>query len=134
VKFTRACGSALEAVVFLAQQKAGQEYDALKIAREKGLSVSFLRKILGMLVSAQVLRSVRGPGGGYHLARLPQEITLLKVVETVDGPIRGEVPALEEASSRQLDRRLGTVTNDVATIVREQLEKVTIADLLPKRK
>jgi DNA-binding IscR family transcriptional regulator len=51
-----------------------------------------LLKVLEPMVDAGTLRSVSGPRGGYRLARAPKDITLLDVIEAVDGPIRGDVP------------------------------------------
>ena len=66
----------------------------------------FLLRPLKALVTAGLLRSAPGPGGGYRLGRPAARITLLEVVEAVDGPIRGEPPPAQAAWAR-LDSRLG---------------------------
>src|SRR5947209_13535304 len=50
------------------------------------------------LVSARILFSIKGPHGGYRLARKAEEISLLDVLEAVDGPIRGQAPLIEESN------------------------------------
>ena len=65
---------------------------ASEVARKYGLSERFLLKVLTPLVSMGILRSVKGPNGGYSLARAPKDITLLDVVEAVDGQLRSEAP------------------------------------------
>jgi hypothetical protein len=50
-------------------------------------------------VSARLLRAVPGPGGGYRLARPTSRISLLEVVEAVDGTLRGEAPLARERGS-----------------------------------
>ena len=89
--------------------------------------------MLQPLVSAGVLRSTKGPNGGYRLARLPKQITLLEVVEAVDGTIRGEVPVVGKDGAAALDRKLQTICDAVANIVRERLGKVTLAHLVKSR-
>jgi DNA-binding IscR family transcriptional regulator len=65
--------------------------------------------VLQSLVSAQVLLSVKGPSGGYRLARPAGKVTLLEVVEAVDGPIRGGAPLGPAGPDAGLRRRLDQV-------------------------
>lgn len=55
------------------------------LAREEAIPAPFVGKVLQSLVRAGILRSVKGPRGGYGLARPPREITLLMVKAAVDG-------------------------------------------------
>ena len=68
------------------------------IAAARGIPDRFLLKVLKPLVSARILLSLKGPHGGYRLARKAEEISLLDVLEAVDGPIRGQAPLTEEGS------------------------------------
>ena len=47
-------------------------------------------------MSANVLRSIKGPNGGYRLARAASDISVLEILEAVDGPIKGQVTFSEE--------------------------------------
>ena len=89
----------------------------------------FLLKVLKPLVSAGVLYSVRGPNGGYRLARPAKGITLLDVVEAVDGPVRGETPRWAAAAGHKLNARLQQVCDAGAEEVRGRLRKVSLAYL-----
>src|SRR5437764_12006859 len=97
MKLTRASSYALHAVAFMATQK-GQEKPVAShhIAAARGIPERFLLKVLKPLVSARVLRSVKGPNGGYRLAKSPSDITMLEIIEAVDGPVRGLAPFTEE--------------------------------------
>jgi Rrf2 family protein len=66
-----------------------------RVAEAQGIPLKFLENILQELRHAGLVRSQRGPEGGYRLARPPSEISLGDVVRSVDGPlasVRGEAP------------------------------------------
>jgi Rrf2 family protein len=132
MKFTSACVYALRALVHLARHGGGGLVASHTIAAAEGLSESFLLKSLKPLVSAGVLRSVKGPSGGYRLARPARKITLLEVVEAVDGPIRGDVAPVAPGEGARLDARLQEVCEGVAEVVRRRLGKMSVADLAPR--
>jgi DNA-binding IscR family transcriptional regulator len=81
-------------------------------------------------VSARVLLSLKGPNGGYRLLKAPKQITLLEVVEAVDGPIRGDAPPVGTGKDGMaFDKRLQAVCDGAVVLVRERLAKVTLAEL-----
>ena len=128
MKLTHASTYALHAVAYMAQQKHEGPVASHKIAEQRGIPERFLLKVLKPLVSARVLLSVKGPHGGYRLARPATDITMLEIVEAVDGPIRGQVPPLSGNGNR-VDRMFEDVCNQAADKVRKQLQKVRISDL-----
>ena len=85
-------------------------------------------KVLKPLVSAQVLYSVKGPNGGYRLARPATEISVLEVLEAVDGPIRGYAPSNADNGSG-LQRKLDQICSQSADVLRKQLGKIKITEL-----
>jgi len=129
MKLSRACGYALLALAYLARHGGNGPVTVDGIAAAEGLSESFLRKSLESLAGAGVLRSERGRGGGFRLARPARRITLLEVVEAVDGPVRRLVPRFADGDSARLDARLQEVCDDAAEAVRRRLGKVSVADL-----
>ena len=128
MKLTRASSYALQALAHLAAGD-GHPLTSHRIASAYGLPEKFLLKVLRPLVSAQILRSVKGPNGGYVLARPAREISMLEIVEAVDGPIRGEAPPVGHGTAAALDRRLQEQCDAVAVLTRERLGKVSLADL-----
>lgn len=76
---------AIRALTYLAQQPPGQLTLLSDIAQAQDLPPAFLGKILKELVRAGILRSARGPTGGYGLIYPPEEITLLGVKEVLEG-------------------------------------------------
>jgi Rrf2 family protein len=134
MKLTRASNYAVQAIVAMAAQHDGMPVAAHLTAQAQGIPDRFLLKILLPLVSAGVLYSRKGPGGGYHLARPAAKISLLEIVEAVDGPLRGEVPALHAKGTDSLDQRLTKICQAVTTQTRNQLSKVSVADLASREK
>jgi Rrf2 family protein len=130
MKLTRASNYALIALAHLVtRDKAAHPVASHTIAAKEGIPERFLLKVLLPLVPAGILRSVKGPNGGYALARPAKDITLLQVVEAVDGPIRGAVPPVGKGAAAALDKHLGAVCEQAAALVRGRLAKVTLADL-----
>jgi Rrf2 family protein len=129
VKLSAAVVYALHALVYLARHRDDGMVPAGAIATPV-LSLAFLQRVLMALVHAGFLRSQRTPGGGYALARPAGEISLLDVVEAVDGPVCGAVPRWTTAAAGvRLDDRLQAVCDTVAEAVREGLAGVSVADL-----
>lgn len=129
MKLTRASSYALHAVAYMAQQKNNRPVASHHIAEARGIPDRFLLKVLKPLVGARVLKSVKGPNGGYELARAPGDISMLEIIEAVDGPIRGNAPFAEK-SNAALSTKLETICNASAEAVRKHLEKVRVSDLV----
>lgn len=133
MKLNRASCYALHAVVHMATQKENVPMPSHLIAKAVHVPEKFLLKVLKPLVSAQVLYSVKGPNGGYRLAKAAGDITMLEIVEAVDNPIRGSVPYTEEGDGK-LDKKLEVVCNEIAGESRRLLEKTRISDLAKGKK
>lgn len=129
MKLTRASSYALHAVAFMAVQKHDRPIASHNIAQARGIPERFLLKVLKPLVSARVLLSIKGPNGGYRLAKKADDITMLEILEAVDGPIRGQAPFSEE-SNGPLNHKLENICKQSADVVRKQLEKVRVSDLV----
>jgi Rrf2 family protein len=133
MKLTRATSYALHAVAYMAAQKHDRPIASHKIAQERGIPERFLLKVLKPLVSARVLLSIKGPNGGYRLARSPADITMLEILEAVDGPIRGSSP-LSDENDGPLNHKLEQICKESADQVRKHLEKVKISALVGGKK
>jgi Rrf2 family protein len=82
---TRTSEIAVQALLVLGLESAGEPASPRQLAERLDCSPSYLAKVLGMLVKARLLRSFRGARGGVRLARPADEITLLAVVEACQG-------------------------------------------------
>src|ERR1700746_2542445 len=111
MRLTRASSYALHALVYMAAQKHNRPVPSHIVAKARGIPERFLLKVLKPLVSARVLHSVKGPNGGYRLGRSPSDISMLEIVEAVDGPIRGQAPLSQNEGDGHLDRKLEAICN-----------------------
>jgi len=82
---SRACEYAVRAVLYLAKHQDVAYVSVKEIAEHTDVSFHFLGKILQSLTQKGLLVSYKGPKGGIQLARSSDEITVLQVVEAVDG-------------------------------------------------
>ncbi len=87
MQITRQADYAVRAMVYLAQLEPDKPAATSKIAREKSIPPSFLAKIVSQLSVAGLLRTSRGAHGGVSLAKAAEAISLLEVIEAIDGPI-----------------------------------------------
>jgi Rrf2 family protein len=130
MRVTAKADYAVRAAVELASavQDAPRKVD--DVAQAQDIPLSFLENILTQLKSAGVVRSQRGPEGGYWLARPPAEITLADVIRAVEGPlvgVRGQRP--EEIAYTGSAEPLQQVWIALRANLRAVLEQVTVSDV-----
>jgi Rrf2 family protein len=121
---------AVRAVIELAGSSQQSPRKVDEVARAQEIPVSFLENILTQLRSAGVVRSQRGPEGGYWLARPADEVSLAQVIRAVEGPlvgVRGQRP--EEVEYAGSASSLREVWVAVRANLRNVLERVTVADV-----
>ena len=87
MQITRQADYAIRAVRYLSRQEGDKRSATSKVASEMKIPPSFLAKIISQLSIAGLLHTSRGARGGVTLARAANEISLLDVVEAIDGPI-----------------------------------------------
>ena len=87
MQITRQADYAVRAVLYLARIEGNQRAATSQVAQEQHIPPSFLAKIISQLSIAGLLHTSRGARGGVTLARDPKDITLLEVIEAIDGPI-----------------------------------------------
>ena len=102
---------------------------ASQIAEEQQIPPSFLAKIVSQLSVAGLLQTSRGARGGVSLARTPEEISFLEVVEAIDGPMNTEV-TLSEGYSEEFQERLRRELQRVTTTARDQLRAIKLSQLI----
>ena len=87
MEITQQADYAVRAILDLALRPNSERASCEEIARRQNIPVAFLTKICARLAAEGLIQSQRGVNGGVWLARPAQQITLLEVVEAIDGPI-----------------------------------------------
>ncbi len=120
----------LKAMVHLAGCKPGQPELVNFIATENAISKKFLDAILGELRVAGLVKSKKGKGGGYVLAKPPTEISVGEIIRVLDGPL-----APIDCASKNYYRRCMDCTSEEQCTVRRMMLEVrdAIARVLDKR-
>lgn len=123
----------MRAVLELSMEYGKKPLQIKTIADREDISNKYLEQLIAMLKAAGLVRSIRGPRGGYVLARPPQEISLKDVFLTLEGPM---VPAdcLEHADfcPRCTDCATREIWHELQDSITRVLESYTLADLVDK--
>ena len=130
LKITKAGDYAVRAMIHLSCLPEGSTALRSEIADAQDIPGSFMAKILRRLVRAKLLESMRGVHGGFALARATPEISLLEVIEAVEGPVRvNDCSPAGKGCDREASCPARGVWTQVENAIREILASVTLEDL-----
>lgn len=129
MKLSRTVSYALQATLQLAQTASSTPVPCSRLANEGGMPERFLLQILRSLVTHGILQSTRGVEGGYSLDRDPSEISLLEIIEAIDGPLNSK-PAGSDELSPGNQNRLRNALEQVSNSTRQQLDMIKLSSLL----
>jgi Rrf2 family protein len=87
MQITRQADYAVRAVAYLAQRGCSRPIATAEIGRQQHIPLTFLAKIMSQLSAAGIVHTLRGAHGGVSLGRPASDISLLDIVETIDGPM-----------------------------------------------
>lgn len=128
----------LHCVAVLAGLPPGATLPTKALAEYHGLSETYLAKHLQALTNAGIIESLPGPKGGYRLLRAPEEITMLEVVEAIDGrdplfrctEIRQRGPLSHEPAAYRVPCGIHIAMARAERAWRDALHAQTIADIV----
>lgn len=127
----KAASYAVAAMLELAKKRADQgatETSACLIAERLGLPVSYTAKILSQLAKASLLKSDRGPHGGYALGRSAADITVFEIFDAV-GAVDREAVTLPAMISSGVQSKLDGLLDRLGAEFRHVLSQMTLHDL-----
>ena len=120
---------AVRALVELARRSSGAPVPLLSLAEARGISPQFLEQLFSTLRRAGILQSQRGVYGGFSFNRPPEQITVLDVVEALDGPIEPAVCTTSEACERRPLCSVSDVWMQAKLAVEQVLTSASIKEL-----
>ena len=127
---------AVMAMADLAQHGNGRPVALAEVAERQEISLSYLEQLFGRLRRGGLVRSVRGPGGGYMVARSPEQMRIADIILAVDEPIKATrcTPGSPNGCHSHRGRCL---THDLWEELGNQiylyLNSVTLADVCERR-
>lgn len=131
MKLSRTVSYAVRATLQLAKSDSSIPVPCSKLASEGDMPERFLLQILRMLVTHGILKSTRGVDGGYSLTRPADQVSLLEVIEAIDGPMENQPEAADTEKSEEVQNSLQSALKEVTQTARRQLEAIKLSQLLP---
>jgi Rrf2 family protein len=121
------------AILEIAAEKEKKPVQIKVIAKRQDISIKYLEQIVGCLKSADLVRSMRGPRGGYMLAKPPEDIQLKDIFLTLEGPmVPAECLDHPEYCPRCTDCATRQIWQQLQDAIFGVLESVTLADLVER--
>ncbi|HNQ87912.1 MAG TPA: Rrf2 family transcriptional regulator [Verrucomicrobiota bacterium] len=130
MQITRAGEYGVLGLLNLARREPGEVVMIDALSRDEGIPRSFLAKVFQQLARAGLVRSLRGVGGGFVLARQPDQITVLEVLEAIEGRLALQRCTLDMAACRDTAGcRLCGLLGRAQDRMRDVLGQTTLAEL-----
>ena len=130
MKLTRSTGYAIAALCYMATNAKSRYLPARLIAAHFDIPLDYLLKVLKQLARGGIIRSVRGPMGGFSLAEPVDKISLDMIIKAVEGRAESDVGALPFNPDDAISKRLFRTYKQSAARAAEVLAGTTLADLL----
>ena len=130
MRVSRSTGYALLAGGYIAKNQGKSVVLSQAISNQYDIPLEYLLKILQQLVRANVLRSKRGPRGGFSLARPAKKISMLEIIEAVDGPLAGQLNLAEHAGSLKFGHKAEQVYAKAIAQARSVFERAKLSTLI----
>lgn len=128
LRISEAASLALHTAVYLAV-RVERLVTTHEVAELLGVSETHLAKVMQRLVRVGLVRSTRGPHGGFALARAGEQISLLEVYEAIEGPLTQTECLLEEPVCQGSTCILGDLISEVASQARDYLAGTMLSEL-----
>lgn len=128
MKLSRTVAYAVRATLQLAERGSETPVPCNRLAAEGQMPERFLLQILRSLVTHGILRSTRGVEGGYTLARQLEEISLLDIIEAIEGPLQTEPVDVVDDNAQQ--ERLMSALREISQTTRRQLDAIRLSQFV----
>lgn len=129
LKISEAANLAIHAMVYMLRSRDVGTVSVAEIAEVLDVSKDHLGKVLQRLTRMGLVTSKRGPRGGFALGREPATVTLLEVIEAVDGPLPRSTCLLGRPICGEAGCILGSLMHDIHKQVNDYLSGTTLADM-----
>ena len=128
LKLTKGTSYAFHVIYYMAQHLDEYPIQLKELAKALDLPQNYLSKVLQTLNKANIVNSFRGAKRGYKLAKKPEDITFLEIIEIFEGPITGDLCLLDLDSCIFGECVLNGAMNSLIDSVKSILSKTTIKE------
>lgn len=130
---------AVTAMIDLALRQHSGPVTLSSISQRQNISLSYLEQLFGKLRRHELVDSMRGPGGGYSLAKLARTVTVADIIFAVDEPLDATDCGGKQDCSRGTDGKVGKcMTHELWTTLNhkmvEYLDSVSLQDLVDQQR
>lgn len=132
MKFSTRTSYGLRAILVLAARYGEGSLSVSQIAKKEGISVPYLEQILNALKKKGLVKSVRGPQGGYALAHKPADVTLEQLFHALENRTDPEKEPKNQVSPEMDEVSIGNAIfwHKFSLSIQEGLSKVTLKDIV----
>jgi len=130
MKVSRSTGYGLLAVCYIARNKNQKLVLSHEISEKYKIPLEYLLKIMQQLVRAKILRSKRGPRGGFRLAKPASRISMLEIIEAVDGSVTGGLRLGAKASREKSGKKIKLAHNKAVKEAEKVFQRTKLAALI----
>jgi Rrf2 family protein len=130
MKISRSTGYGVLAAGYIARNEKNGIVLSQTISKQYDIPLEYLLKIMQQLVRANILRSKRGPRGGFVLAKPTNRITLLEIIEAVDGPLASRLNLDEHSKRDKFTTKAEKAYAQGLNAARAVYSKTKLSDLL----
>jgi Rrf2 family protein len=130
MKISRSSGYALLAASYIARNQKKGIILSQDIAKKYKIPLEYLLKILQLLVKANLLRSKRGPRGGFSMGQAPTKITMLQIIEAVDGPMVNQLHLAEHAKREKSATKIEKTYDKAIAASKAVFKKVKLSQIM----
>ena len=129
MKISRSTGYALLAMGYIAKNKEKNITLSSEISEAYDIPLAYLLKIMLQLARANILKSKRGPRGGFSLVKPSNKITMLEIIEAIEGPMSG-MALFDETPDKKYCNKANTANEKAINQAKAVYEKTMLSDLM----
>lgn len=130
MQFSTKAEYGLRAIVRLAQKSKKGPYSLARIAKEEKISLAYLERLVAKLKKAKFIKSVKGIKGGYQLSKPAKEISVAKIIETLEGTLAPYCCLLPKTLCANKNCLTKKVWRKLYVGTKKILGSITLADLI----